>query len=85
MSKKIKALDTITSHKNAKHRRIAGIIKVQINSDVEWQDRTEKPCYNEVYYKKIWFLGIPIWDRRYAVFHRNVDGAGAPKKLGFSK
>jgi len=81
----IKALSKITSHEGARHRKIAGIIKVQINSDVEWQDRGEKPCYNEVYYKKLWVFGIPIWDRRYCVYHRNVESAMSSKKLGFSK
>ncbi len=86
MSKeKIKALEMITSHKGAKHRKIIGAIKVQISSDVQWLDRSDKPCYNEIFYKKIWFLGFPVWDRRYCVYHRDVDITSKNSTLGFTK
>ena len=80
MSKE-QALETINSHNDSIHRDIGGILTKHITTDVEWID-LENKIYNEIYYKKVWFFGVSIYDRRYIAYHNIADTKET--KIGFS-
>lgn len=53
---------------------VGGLAKLSIETDIEWIDKTNH-IYNEIFYKKLWFCGALIFNRRYKALHTVKDGA----------
>ena len=61
----------------------SAIWRIEIATEVEWIDKEEK-IYNEVYFRKKWFFGIPMYDRKFTAYH-GLEKVENNKAIGFKK